>query len=138
MNYEKMTLVSLKNECSKRKLGTGRTRTELINKLKRDDEKILALANMSEVDLAEALKEAEPEIPVIEPSPVDVEYRNGSKLFCMYFEHTGNLLDSEHNDFRRQVRHLAVESGYEPYGGLYAARLNRVKDGYLFYEIQVH
>lgn len=136
MNYDEMSMADLKKECVKRKLGTGRSKQDLIDKLQKDDENILALANMSDKEVAAMVKESEP--VDVEPAQNNQEFEEGSKLFRVNFPHVGPLLDSEHNDFRRQTRHLAVESGREPFGGLYAARLAKVKDGYLFYEIEVH
>lgn len=139
VNYEEMTMAKLKEECVKRNLGTGRSKQDLIDKLEKDDEAIKKLAEMSEEELDELMKKGEPVEIIPAPSSNQNVYvdTKGSKLFSVYFPHMGPLLDTEHNDYRMRTRHLAVESGLEPYGGLYAARLNRVENGYLYYEIEV-
>jgi hypothetical protein len=134
VKYEDMSMTQLKSLCRDKGLGTGRSKQELVDKLLAYDNRKPNEPDVVEDQVTQDMEKNDTD----DPDPEVQVNNSGTKLFSVSFPHVGPLLDSEHDDYRLRTRHLARESGLEPFGrGLYSARLDKVENGFLYYEIEV-
>lgn len=143
MKYEDMSLSQLKSLCRDRGLGTGRSKQELINKLVAYDNRGPEVddTDLTEDQIDDMMEKGEPVVTETseakrDDSPEDED--PSPTVFRISFSHSGPLLDTEHEAFRRQTWELARDAGYIPIGGPTVPRLVGSGDGHLHYEIEVH
>lgn len=137
MKYEDMSMPQLKSLCRDKGLGTGRSKSELIDKLVSYDNRVNQVADidLTEDQIDTTVEEAE-SVVIQDAHPED---ENPSPtIYRVKFSHVGPLLDTEHESFRYQTWELAKQDGYTPYGGPTGPRLNKVENGFLHYEVEVH
>jgi hypothetical protein len=141
VTYEDMSMSQLKSLCRDKGLGTGRSKQELIDKLTAYDSRDTDDTDLTEDQIDDLMKKGDPveikSTPEVNPQPLPETPEPGPTVFRVSFPHSGPLLDSDHDDYRLRTRHLAQEAGYETPRGLYAARLDKVEGGFLYYEIGV-
>lgn len=145
MTYEDMNMAQLKALCNDRKLGTGRSKQELIEKLEASDklakEEEVNDTDLTEEQIDELLEKGEP--VEFEPAPetakpISQDEDPRPTIFRISFSHSGSLLDSDHESFRRKTWELAKSEGLEPYGDPLSSRLVTAENGQLTYEVEVH
>jgi hypothetical protein len=144
MTYEDMSLTQLKSLCRDKGLGTGRSKQELINKLVAYETRV---NTPEDVDVTETQAgtekgksvevESAPEIkPESEFAPKDED--PSPTVFRISITHSGPLLDSQHEAYRKRTYGLAQAEGLVPFGGEMAPRLVKCENGQLTYEVEVH
>lgn len=142
MTYEDMNLAQLKALCKDRKLGTGRSKQDLIEKLKASDALEPDDTDLTEEQIDITMEEVESvdiePAPEVKSKPTSQDESSDPTIFRISFSHSGALLDSNHESFRRQAWELAKGEGFEPYGGPLASRLVKSENGQLTYEVEVH
>ena len=149
MKYEDMSMSQLKSLCRDKGLGTGRSRAELIAKLEAYDSRVVEYDPTDDTDLTEdqiddmmeksepvVIESPEPAPEAEEPEPKDED--PSPTVFRISYSHSGALLDSEHEAYRKRTYDLATVEGLKPYGGEFAARLIKSENGQLTYELEVH
>lgn len=138
MKYEDMSIIQLKSLCRDHGLGTGRSKIELIQKLKAYDSRIPLEDNTPAEDETDSISEGVASDDLETASTTEEPENSGPKLFGVNFPHVGLLLDSDHEQYRRLTWEQAVEDGFTPFGGPTTPRLSTAKNGYLTYELEVH
>jgi hypothetical protein len=144
VKYEDMGMSQLKSLTRDRGLGTGRSKQELIEKLVEYDNRLNKVddTDLTETQVDELLREGEPvelePAPEVKSEPVPQDEDPSPTIFRISFSHSGPLLDSDHESFRRKTWELAKAEGLRPFGGEFAARLRKAENNQLTYEIEVH
>lgn len=143
LTYEDMSMSQLKSLCRDKGLGTGRSRQDLIDKLVAHDDRVnhpVDDTDLTEVQIDDMMKEAEPVelTPETKAEPVPEDEDPSPSLFRLSFSHSGPLLDSEHEAFRKRIYGIALAEGLKPFGGEMAPRLIKAENGQLTYEVEVH
>lgn len=145
LTYEDMSMSQLKSLCRDKGLGTGRSRQDLIDKLIAHDNRVnnpVDDTDLTEEQIDDLMKEAEPveltPAPETKSEPVSENEDPSPSLFRLSFSHSGPLLDSEHEAFRKRIYGIALAEGLKPFGGEMAPRLIKAENGQLTYEVEVH
>jgi hypothetical protein len=146
VTYEDMTMAQLKALCKDRGLGTGRSKQDLIEKLEAFDAQEPDDTDLTEDQIDKMLEEGSPvelepapEVtPEPEPEPVPKDEDPRPTIFRITVPHSGPLLDSQHEAYRKRTYGLAQAEGLIPFGGEMAPRLVKAEPGQLTYEIEVH
>lgn len=146
MKYEDMSMSQLKSLCRDKGLGTGRSKQDLIDKLVAHDNRVnnpVDDTDLTEEQIDKMMDEGSPvevePAPEVKKAPVPtVDEDPSPTVFRISFSHSGALLDTEHEAFRKRTYGLALAEGLRPFGGEMAPRLIKAENGQLTYEVEVH
>lgn len=146
MKYEDMSMSQLKSLCRDKGLGTGRSKQDLIDKLVAHDNRVVNDpvddTDLTEEQIDKMMEEGSPvEIepaPEVKSDPEPEDEDPSPTVFRLSFSHSGPLLDSEHEAFRKRIYGIALAEGLKPFGGEMAPRLIKAENGQLTYEVEVH
>jgi hypothetical protein len=146
MKYEDMSMSQLKSLCRDKGLGTGRSKQELIDKLVAHDNRVnepVDDTDLTEEQIDDLMEKGEPvdlePAQEVKTAPVPtVDEDPSPTVFRISFSHSGALLDTEHEAYRKRTYGLAQAEGLKPFGGEMAPRLVKVENGQLTYEVEVH
>lgn len=145
LTYDDMSMSQLKSLCRDKGLGTGRSRQDLIDKLIAYDNRVndpVGDTDLTEEQIDDLTKESEPveltPTPETKTELIPEDEDPSPSLFRLSFSHSGPLLDSEHEAFRKRIYGIALAEGLKPFGGEMAPRLIKAENGQLTYEVEVH
>lgn len=149
MKYEDMSMTQLKSLCRDKGLGTGRSKQELIDKLIAYDDRAanpVDDTDLTEDQIDEMMEKGEPvdlepaaePTPEVTPEPDPEDEDPSPTVFRITLTHSGPLLDSQHEAYRKRTYGLAQAEGLRPFGGEMAPRLVKAENGQLTYEVEVH